>query len=153
MMAIDPGISGTGVAFFNGKKLEGASNVYSKEKTWQEKALTITAAVETKMVEYSPQAIWIEFPEPMRGSSKTIASRDKGDTLKLACLVGMMMAVSSPEMQLVKPSKWKGQLSKQIVEQRVREWLIGRTSYVNLVKIKSHSWDAIGIALWAMGEF
>jgi len=151
LVAIDPGISGTGIAFFQGRELIEAYNMYSKAVTWEERALDITDQIDNA-IDDSCHPILIEFPEPMKGSAKTIASRDKGDTLKLACFVGMVMGRLGMDIDLVKPSRWKGQLSKQVVQQRVGEWLEG-TNYIGIDEIVSHSWDAIGIGLWYMGKF
>jgi hypothetical protein len=78
-----------------------------------------------------------------------------GDLVKLAHLVGLFQGVtrsfSATEFYPVEVNRWKGQLPKRVVEQRIRRTLGAETC--RRAGIETHAWDATGIALWAQGRF
>ncbi len=97
-------------------------------------------------------SVWVvEFPRVMSGTRGEAAAR-KGDVLHLAHFCGMVHSeaiASDGEFIEVDAGKWKGQLSKELVEERLSR-LIG-TVDANGKDIDSHGWDACGIALTYLG--
>jgi hypothetical protein len=88
----------------------------------------------------------------MGGSVKGIAA-SKGDTLKLAFLVGcysIALRKRDIDVHLVIPQRWKGQLPKDVVISRVRREL--GDELCQQMNIRSHAWDAVGLGLWAIPQ-
>ena len=163
IIAIDPGLSGTGVACFNEgdiKSLGVRNFYYSKAHTWWDNGLQITSAVNKFITDkwlYSTNSdytVIIEEPE-FHQSGKGLASTGSGDTFKLATLVGMLVQsidgidTGPVTFKLVSPKEWKGQLPKDIVIERIKA--VYASQGIAAPDIQSHSWDAVGIGLWHMG--
>lgn len=86
---------------------------------------------------------WPAFFEDAR-----VAARD-GALVKLAAAVGMVIELCRHRNIMffqVPVHKWKGQMPKEAVINRIRKRLPGH-------EYRSHAWDAVGIGLWAKGYF
>ena len=146
LIAIDPGIAGTGHAVFINGNLRSYGNTYAKVGLpWYDKADIITRQLEDLLSEYPCHGTIVvcEFPTYMAG--KSVAS--KSDSLvKMAYLAGQLARAAHPmEFDLVVPTKWKGTMSKALVERRIRKII------PKLPKgAKDHALDAIGIGLWKL---
>jgi hypothetical protein len=166
MIAIDPGITGTGVAIYYGResKLWGVAeppayvcNIYpahreGTEVTWQDRMTHVAAQVKW-LFDFSGfvfSECVCEFPDYWTGDAKGQAAAVNGDIMKLAALVGAILHMASERnipVTLVSPRVWKGQLPKEAVEYRIRKMLGAEATK----DYKSHTWDAVGIGLWAKG--
>lgn len=162
LLAIDPGLQGTGLAFWSANKTRpswvkvirpnrpGLASVY----TWIDRARSLAeqiGAIELDMIIATGKEVRIvcELME-MHQSARAQMMWKTGDLQRTLVLIGMI-ARTDRSVELVKPSEWKGQLSKAIVERRLRE-KIGNKACDRL-GIESHAWDAVGIGLWALGRF
>ncbi len=150
---IDPGIMGTGFAYFKniqkhiGSEVE-APFIYgvlkSKEKDWHDKAHEISSQFEAFLRRRRTQGnVVIEFPE-LYASAKSHASAAQGDLFKLTYLIGLLSYPKKPI--LVTPREWKGQLPKERVITIIKH-------LAPEVKISNHSADAIGMGFSAQGYF
>jgi len=159
LYTIDPGLSGTGWARWDVYR-EGVAlrecGVLSEPKEfagedWWLRAWGLTARLTLAMRPVRGRA-YIEFPQYMGGSVKGIAA-SKGDTLKLAFLVGcysIALRKRDIDVHLVIPQRWKGQLPKDVVISRVRREL--GDELCQQMNIRSHAWDAVGLGLWAIPQ-
>jgi hypothetical protein len=86
----------------------------------------------------------------MHQSARAQMMWKSGDLQHTLVFIGMV-AYHCEGIVLVKPSEWKGQLPKSVVERRLRVTL--GNSVCRDLGIESHAWDAIGIGLWARGRF
>lgn len=156
---IDPGINGTGWAFFRDMELSYHGVVRSKLKlhgksAWISHSSYISVqvkAIATAMSEHEKGLmVHIEFPSLWTTSSKSRTSAEKGDLFKLAYLCGCLANAveqipSFKKLRLMSPSQWKGQLPKRVVESRVVK------AFPYLPKLRDHEVDAIGMGLAFVG--
>lgn len=158
VLFVDPGLGGTGWAFFPVVKVDatkspkmpeqfGVIHVKSKkdvERCWQSIAEEISQTFAGIIAALNPDLVVIEFPELWSGNSTSHASTASGDLFKLAYLVGALAMSSSRYVTalpvLVTPGEWKGQLSKDMVLERLADY--GITA-------KNHEADAIGMGIAA----
>ena len=160
LVAIDPGVGGTGIAVF----IEG---VFShsmlvkpdrKDPSFENRAQCVAGGVLELLRELGPVShLVVENPELQEGSRKGLAAKNSGGLLKLTLLTGMIIGAVASEfrtMTLVTPSAWKGQLPKDVSFSRVAR-AIGDPAKVEVLKKDRglHMADAVGIGLWALGEF
>ncbi len=164
VLFIDPGLGGTGWAFFEridtyagkGKqKTKGFlyespanSGVYFGKGAALGKTREICAWFDGLCGSLDPALVVIEWPEFWVSSAKSHAATAQGDLFKLVYLIGGMgevirkRGIGNPI--LVTPRKWKGQLSKGIVVKRIAS----RMGYINM---EDHEEDAVGMGLAAQG--
>lgn len=157
---IDPGIGGTGYAFFDAieskatKKtlrspaLTGAFIPPSNEQ-WDNKVWSLCSEFGGLVSSTEPSVIAIEFPELFSGSVVSHASAAKGDLFKLTFLIGGLAHVARELTGnlpvLMSPMEWKGQLPKQVVIERIL------AAWPELGTVADHEGDAIGMGLAAQG--
>jgi hypothetical protein len=159
LVAIDPGVS-AGVAVFDArsKRLAGATVVKGRGRTWEERVCDVAAQITHVVGEFdcsevgdSVVRIVCEYPAfmPTPGGIK-IAKR--GDLVKLAHAVGVLHGMFN-HMELVPVRKWKGQASKDVINNRtVRIVSASERKAAGMSVDRSHDWDAVGIGLWALGR-
>lgn len=156
LLAIDPGVIGTGWAVFNKEhKLliaHGTVRPLNKSKDWLDRAIEVTERLFTATVEEYPiENIYIECPRFMGGTAGLMVA-SRGDLVKLCLLTGMILCTVtqniSPTIALPEPSEWKGQLPKEVCQERIEKIL--KRSFKG---DSNHAVDAIGIGLWALGRF
>jgi Holliday junction resolvasome RuvABC endonuclease subunit len=156
-VSIDAGLNGCGLSAWSLREwLESCPpiacrNIYARSGEWYERAYELVAKVLEFLSEYAPETVFIEYPEFMPDSVKGYTAAAKGDLLKLTFLVGALaqaLQAAGYRVVLVPVHVWKGQLSKKIVEARIKREI------PEVVKLnpKSHSWDSIGIGLYAKGK-
>jgi len=83
------------------------------------------------------------------GGGEVVAS--SGALVKLSMLAGAFLATAAlndAKFEPIPVRDWKGQLPKNIVEQRIKEFL-GETACRSYVK---DVWDAVGIGLFVRGD-
>jgi hypothetical protein len=91
-----------------------------------------------------------EFPEYQATAARAMGWQT-GDLQRLTFLTGVFAGLLNPAIFIpVTPSRWKGQLPKSVVEQRVTKRL-GR-DIIRQLGIHTHAFDAAGIGLWAIDE-
>lgn len=160
VLFVDPGLGGTGWAFFpivktnatNAPKLPESSGVIhaqdkrTGERCWQSCASEIVHAFSGTLAALRPDLIVLEYPELWSGSATSHASAASGDLFKLAFLTGQLAMAAWSVMAalpiLITPAEWKGQLNKTIVLERLADYGI---------KAKNHEGDAIGMGIAAQG--
>lgn len=174
ILSIDPGITGTGVAVWmpdewgeNSLPFD-AFNIYPSgmldsfplwagglhsayANDWQSKAEVICAKLANHLLKrkHSPMIVFCEFPEYMEGVRGHTAAVS-GDLLKMTYLVGKLSEWARNEGSRfipITPGEWKGNLSKGVVERRICRLM----PEAGIQGYKSHTWDAIGIGLYAKG--
>jgi len=104
-------------------------------------------------VRSSLKGVWCEFPEFWDNLGGKVSAR-KGSLVKLAFIVGVYARISwelGTEFNIVPVREWKGQLPKEIVNRRIVE-MVGLEA-CERVGLRTHAWDAAGIALFARGDF
>lgn len=156
--SLDPGISGTGVAIWKDSEWKDRAalpvlteNLYPSARCtdWTERAETIGRKLLELFNRYPPLFVYCEFPE-FQDSAKGYAVATKGDLQKLTFIVGFFAAMAWEKRAAFVPYKvsvWKGQLPKPVVISRIIERIPG----ISEMKVSSHSFDAIGVGLYAKG--
>jgi len=159
-VCIDPGIGGTGYAVFRNLQRKWKKTrrplktgmVPPPDKdhrvSWQHKVVWYSNQLRIELCNYNLTNAYIEMPEFWTRSAKSYASTKQGNLFKLAYLVGaigdMLYMHHSIIPELLAPSKWKGQLSKSVVDKRIRR-AIGKN-------YPEHVSDAVGIGLSVQGK-
>lgn len=140
-MTIDPGISGTGFACFDRRRLLEWGNIYSTANTWERRSKAIITKISWK--EYQGcERMYCEWPSNFQGTGKGQAAINSGSILKLAFLIGGICE-KFDDVRLVPVQSWKGQLPKEIVQRRAEVFFQKKG-------FKSHAADAVGIGQWAI---
>lgn len=156
-VSIDAGLNGCGLAAWSLRQWGevcpplAIRNVYARSGSWDERAYELVVKVLEFLSGYAAGTVFIEYPEFMPDSVKGWTAAAKGDLLKLTFLVGALaqaLQAAGWRVVLVPVHIWKGQLSKKIVEARIKREI----PEVIRLNPKSHSWDSIGIGLYAKGR-
>ena len=159
VLCVDPGLGGTGLAFWS--SLSGSTRASleplatqvlkgpaSGKYTWVYRAKEISFDFRISLIALKPQKVVFEVPGLWAGSAKSMASATRGDLFKEAMLVGMLMhaalELEGCDIYTVTPLEWKGQLSKQAVDNRIVRALGRRRTFPN------HVSDAVGMGLAAV---
>lgn len=156
MLSIDPGLGNTGYCYWVGRQpdhvgLVHAPRVGELPDRCMKLADSLIGELPPAMI---PQMrVVIELPE-FQGSVQRSMGWKTGDLQSLVFLVGVLSAVFHGvgcDIELVKPSGWKGQLPKQLVIDRLTERLGAKVC--RDLDIQRDGWDAVGIGMWAQGRF
>lgn len=164
---VDPGLGGTGWAFFEaistkaekGREIRpSASGVLKVPKpaieggSWLHHSAAVAAAFQGLLAAYHPRLVVLEQPGVWSGSAKSYASAatgtdgETGDLFKLSYLVGQLGWATKLVLGifpvLVMPYEWKGQLSKELVKERLEAYGI---------EAREHEADAVGMGMAAQG--
>lgn len=149
VVTIDPGLTGTGVAVWDGGELTLAFCVRVAPDADMLPGRISAIVEQVRPTTRSANRIVIEQPQTYQGRA---AKGDANDLIKLANLVGALMTLGPQHTTLVLPSEWKGQAPAPVVEARGRERLsFGELEHVDLSCSKKHQtdvWHAVGIGLW-----
>lgn len=153
ILGIDPGLSGTGWAVLDdggNLVLSGVLNFTSGKEEWQKRAIKYGKVVGEICKVAMVDLVGIEYPAFFNSAGGTMVAK-KGDLLKLTFLVGIIYSYvrrhQGIKVLLVPVNEWKGQLPKEIVVMRI----IRKLGKKQTKKLKSHDWDATGIALHLSG--
>jgi len=157
LLSIDPGINGTGWALWRNQTLKkaGIIRVAKRGMDWREKSLEVAREVSVLVATHRVAAVACEYPEYMQSQKGEMVAR-RGDLVKLAFLTGVIAGRCCPlDAAMVPVHMWKGQLSKENVERRIRRILTREEGYdiCGLLDLKSHMWDAVGVGLFMQGRF
>ena len=173
VMCIDPGLGGTGWAFFPKfhsteatQKLQMSNYIPGavpptkwgvirgdRKTSWQAQVEDIHVQY-TSIVYQCVQSVCgiphiiIEFPSFWTGSGKSYAAvtGEESSLGKLYYLIGALSTAGPKAIpRLVSPEEWKGQLPKDVVIKRIKRYFPAGTV------IKDHEADAIGMGLSLQG--
>lgn len=150
VLAIDPGIRCTGVAYFRYSNLERLDAFSTKAKDDLGKRV---AFISKKIKETFENTIFdlvvIEYPEIYRHTKQDI---DYEDILAVTLVAGAVLgSVVSKEWRLPKPKQWKGQVPKNIHNDRVLNRLYEHER--GWPELSNHNAiDAVGLGLWGLGR-
>lgn len=161
-LCVDPGLTGTGWAFWNVLRIRPHRDVRPGEPDQMGLLTTGRGSYEARMtrlvglfgsVVAATQAreLVLESPEVWGGSSKSYASATSGDLLKLVALVGAFhwefFRRTGEQPVLVTPTRWKGGMPKDTVMRRIARAFGKRTC-----RFPDHIADAVGMGLAVMGR-
>jgi hypothetical protein len=154
LLAIDPGISGTGWAYFKGRKLKKCGVITaSRSLEWYEKipwyCKELSEIAATVTFSFYDREVILELPTFMQSSATGRVAASTNSLVKLSMLVGAIHTTFG-RTELITPQRWKGQLKKKNVEDRIRR-RIPKT--VARLEPRTHAWDAIGLGLYYLGKF
>lgn len=162
VVAIDPGVKGSGVAVFHGTFLWVASYRTSGD--------IFDAAFNPEHLTYpkmqTPVRIVLEKPQVYRTGR---LKGDPNDLIDVAVAGGEMLGralerfrrcgidPASIVVEKIVPAVWKGQLPKEVAQERIERALASHevTCIVepHPASLMHNVWDAIGIGLWAVKRF
>lgn len=140
-MSVDPGLSGTGWALWQGKKLIGSGSLSARKGSWEERAQSIVMSIVGLAGGAMVTRSYIEQPF-IALTGKALISARSGDVVKLSILNGMLVS-SLPNCKQVRVIDWKGNMPKKIFNKRIKRFL-DSLSYQPTTNT-THELDAIGI--------
>lgn len=158
LLAVDPGIRGSGVAFFKDSCLVDCAYVKNPEKTGHGPCESVVMAREiAKWTSGTIDILALEVPQVyMIGGGRT-----KGDAnVAVLPLYGVDCALAAllpvRQIECWKPAEWKGQVNKEVTKARVMERLepmelkaIGRLKGATA----HNAIDAVAVGLKVLGRF
>lgn len=150
LLAVDPGIRGTGLALFNRGELYPVKTrtiTPDPSQLWQNRAQSLVTDYESFLLTNKPTEVYLELPVFFIGSQRGIKTARNGDLVKLAMLAGMLYWVSlayGADVNAIEPSVWKGRKSKEDSHTLIRRILPHLPE-----KVSGHAMDAVGIGLYA----
>jgi len=151
LLAVDPGVGGTGWALFINDELKqvGCCSPKNARAPWVKRQADVVRQLSLSVNTSTTGTVVIECPE-LQTSAKGWASARRGDLVKLALITGAIVHVfRSWEVELVTPFQWKGVLPKRITMKAVREEVPASVrGTLRLDSYPDHTWDAVGIGLW-----
>lgn len=147
LLSCDPSINNVGIAIWElpnvlieykllHPKVGQRSNEY--DKSW-----SIFHQMKEYIQTYEVNRMILEIPS--HWSVAGFEARETGSMAKLMLVVGMIYSLKDEleELKIVKPNEWKGQLSKEVMENRLRDDY--NTIGVELEKLNPNVVDAIGL--------
>lgn len=166
VVAVDPGIAGCGVALAVEGKIHHARYVRNPAGMGRSQATrcvymaravgeTARSWVSTVPFDYcvQPQRVVLEWPQVRA------AGKGRGDPSDLLLLSGVDSAIGAElfpwDVRCVVPREWKGTIPPDVLISRVQDRLSEeeRARVALPAKSLAHNvWDAVGIALWAVGR-
>lgn len=150
-MSIDPSVRSCGYAIWKGIYLKkfGLLKSSSSKEDWRGGGHTIGALLHSVALDNDVEAVYCEFPAFFSGGKGSVTA-SSGALVKLAWQVGFLDGLFTPDFvpfSLIPVREWKGQLSKEIIEYRVRK-ILGKC----VRKAKKDTIDALGIGLYVHGR-
>lgn len=147
LMSIDPSINNVGIAIWElpnvlmmHKLLHPKVNARNNE---YDKSLSILDQIKEWKKSYAINRIILEVPAHWAVGG--FEARETGSIAKLMLVVGLIYSLKHDldELKIVKPHEWKGQLPKDVMENRLRDDYssIG----IDLSALNPNVVDAIGI--------
>ena len=146
--SIDPGLTGTGVAIWRGNNARPYKTYSIKRKIQKEYMYYIRSI----MIQWDVNWVVIEEAVYFSGNVRGQISTSSGKIFKLSRFIGALEQTLDDldiHHDLVTPMKWKGQLSKQVTEMRIRKIIPN----IDIKKNNDHEFDAVGIGLNVLGKF
>jgi hypothetical protein len=160
LLAIDPSLTCTGWAFFEGPTLKQCGIVRT-DPSWP-LAMRIGRAAEMITARDEEEA-WPEHDTVIEWPQVYTFGKSKGDPNDLLPVAGVAavcaatLAYASRPAELVKPAAWKGQTPKDVHNARVLARLTpGELAMVDgsgiPMSLRNNVIDAIGLGLWKLGR-
>lgn len=155
--SIDPGLGGTGWAWWNRRHLVTVGVITppsaKKESDWTVRVQYIAQKMADVLLQSggvgSKVTIYCEEMEYQASAKRAVAWKS-GDLQMTVFLIGYLAARLRPcRFVLVPVRQWKGQLPKDVVQRRIVQTL-GNEACIHH-QIKTHAWDAVGIGLHSLG--
>jgi len=148
LMSIDPSINNLGLAIWEvqSKKLLMYKLLHPDSGLREnefDKSLSMLDQIKQWRLSYGINKIILEIPEQWAVAG--FQARETGSMTKLMFVCGMLYSIKNDveEYTLVTPRAWKGQLSKEVMVNRLKDHYLKID--VNLAKMDSNVADAIGI--------
>lgn len=149
LMSIDPSINNVGVAVWElaeqpvlmmYKLLHPSPNCRNNE---YDKSLSVLDQLKEWKQTYAVNRMILEVPAHWAVGG--FEARENGSIAKLMLVVGMIYSMKNDlkELKIVKPHEWKGQLSKKIMTNRLKDAYLAID--IDLEKTNPNVVDAIGI--------
>ena len=158
LLAIDPSINNCGVAVFNkkSKTLEDAilihpDKVVTRDGEFYDKAFSIFNKVDIIRKKCKVTEVACELPDHWAVAG--FAARESGSITKLSFICGLLYGMRNDvdKFTFVLPRGWKGQLSKDIMKNRIERDYAGKGKHYTKDEWKDldhNVCDAIGIGHW-----
>ena len=160
LMAIDPSINYCGVAIFDmkSKELDDAvlirpAKITIRDGEWYDKAFS----VHTKVVEIQEKCsvVQVVCEMPDHWSVAGFQARESGSIEKLAFMCGLFYGMRNDVQKFVftLPRGWKGQLSKDVLKNRIESTYAGKGKKYSTAEWKEldhNVVDSIGIGHWLL---
>lgn len=153
LVSVDPSLACTGAALFRDGSLVSCGILPTKADEPLELRVRRVAAA---CAFGRPDVLVMEYPQAYR-RERGSKGEDPNDLISVGCVAGAILAtVRSLQFYLVYPAAWKGQVPKDIHNERVRKRLSSaELSILGTVRPASkvhNAIDAIGIGLWYLGR-
>lgn len=151
IIAIDPGIRGTGIAVFSAGELYPTRTrllLPNFDKPWVDRMVEICTELEDIIHQHKIKIAMIEQPTFMR-SKHGLATAANGSLVKLAMLAGALLWVCAGvgvDCDTVLPVVWKGKRPKEDTQKTIYKLLPDMAPHLN-----HNVMDAIGIGLYYKG--
>jgi len=152
-VTIDPSSRSMGVAIWNTEQPAPVGTALFKGKhgeDWSESMLQIGKDLNALLKDGTYYKVFCEQPAYMAGSHQTAAS---GALVKLTHSAGVAAGICIAHgiyFEYVPINQWKGNLSKDVVNKRIRKILADESLCETFV---DDEWDAVGIGLFVKGLF
>lgn len=147
LMSIDPSINNVGIAIWelpNGLMMHRLLHpkVNARDNEF-DKSLSIVDQIKEWMKVYAINRMILEVPA--HWAVKGYEARESGSIAKLCVVVGMIYSLKHEldELRVVKPHEWKGQLSKEVMVNRLQPAY--EAIDIDLGALNPNVADAIGI--------
>jgi len=159
LLTVDPSINACGVAIFDikSKQLDDAILVapdkLAKSGEWYDKASSVANKVKAIQARCHVTEIVVELPD--HWSTAGFAARESGSIEKLAFICGMLYSMRGDVDKFIftLPRGWKGQLSKDVMKNRIARDYAGKKKHYTEDEWKDldhNVCDAIGIGHWRL---
>lgn len=160
LMSIDPSINYCGVAIFDikTKKLEDAllvrpDKIAQRDGEFYDKAFSVYSKV--AMIQDKCNVVQVACELPDHWAVAGYMARESGSITKLAFICGLLYAMRNDVSKFVfsLPRGWKGQLSKEVMKNRIESVYAGKGKKYTKEEWKAMDHnvvDAIGIGHWRL---
>ena len=158
VLIVDPGLGGTGLAFWATLRRPSAKAIPpddtnlitpKRHKDWLARVWMVEKAFAAYVRTWKPTLVIIEFQKVWASNPVSVAAATGGDLFKLTLLTGVVAAAahrSGAEVALVLPGEWKGQLSKPATRNRLKRAFGKKGAFADHVE------DAVGMGLSLQGR-
>lgn len=152
ILSIDPGTHSTGYCFVvtsDPFRIREIGVMEAKSGNWKNNCDLIMGQLNEKILAICPYMSVLEFPEYW-GGPVGYSARESGSTSKLSFLCGRIyekLSLYVPDfVNLITPSQWKGQLSKELIAKRLAKIY----PELDFGKLNHNAIDALGIAHYSI---
>ncbi len=164
-ISVDPGAHGMGIAVWDSQTWKSCCQPLhvwlmrsSAVDGWLPKVEYMVDKFNNDfLMAYNPQKVMIEFPAQW-GTLRGSAASSRGNIIQLAFITGALYycaceAVDSQHVDVVTTQEWKGTLTKDQVNNRIKKLYGDNPTDLHGQPFVRDIWDAVGIGLWWKGHF